>query len=274
MSLRELGITMDMVGPCAAESREQVLQSGAEAKKRGFLIVRSSVIKPRTRPSWDGIGVEIGARWLSESAEINNIIPATEVIDGHDAEVMINAMDKIRGKKRLVLWIGSRNQVHKLQQEIGSAVSGVDWVDVGIKNPMGADKEHWLGAVDHVIHGGASKDQLFMIHRGFKPGGRGCRNLPNWKMMEEVRKESGLPMVADPSHMGGSREKVMRIINQIWRMQNKGLVRVEGLMVEIHPTPEDAATDKGQQFSWNLYDQKLKKGMERWRESHRLPILV
>lgn len=271
----ELGMPINIVGPCAAESEEQVLQSGAEAKRRGFKIVRSSLPKPRTRPGWDGVGTVVGAPWLAKSAEINGIIPATEVINGRDAHEVINEMDKIRGAKKLLLWIGSRNQVHWLQQEIGSAIAGVDWVSVGIKNPMGPDEKHWLGVIDHLLSAGASLDQLLMIHRGFVPNApdkNGLRNVPNWKMVKSVREISKLPMIIDTSHIGGRFSQVLGMTKTVIENDLKGSIRVDGLMVEIHPDPKNAATDQNQQLSWMTYDNKLSQSINGWVERRKLLI--
>lgn len=244
-------------GPCAAESLTQVLVSGQEAVRRGIPIVRSSLIKPRTRPGWDGVGITTGGPWLAESANLNGIIPATEVLDGAQAAYLINEIARLCPNPLINFWIGSRNQVHSHQREIGEAVRGVSWAKVGIKNPMGRDDDHWLGAIEHVVEGGADPSQLFLIHRGYKPARWGQRNPPSLNSAKYVRERSQLPLILDPSHMGGEVNKVILLTRYFLWLHILRILEIDGLMLEIHPNPEKALTDRHQQLSWVVYDAKL-----------------
>jgi chorismate mutase len=248
-----------IVGPCAAESAEQVLVSGKEAQQRGIGIVRSSLVKPRTHPGWDGVGIETGAPWLEESAKVNGIIPATEVRDGGDVKELLSIV-----KQPIVVWVGSRNQNHWNQQSIGRAIKDRPDIMIGVKNPMAEDLDHWLGVVDHLVYGGADKSQIFLIHRGFKPASEGFRNTPNWELMKQAQEISGLPMVVDTSHMAGERNRVILITREIIERHVEHNIDFDGLMIEVHPDPAQAFTDASQQISWLDYDRYLNEMINHW----------
>lgn len=246
MNTSELERPIVIVGPCAAESREQVLKSARLAKMRGLTILRASLIKPRTEPGFEGVE-EKGIPWLEEVAMMG-LIPATEVFGVKDAERFIGSISGKLGKKVLP-WLGSRNQLHKTQQEIGSMIKGDSNTMLLIKNQPWEDERHWLGIVKHVVHGGADPSQLILCHRGFAPGKDGLRNSPDFEMSMRVKRETGLPMVIDPSHIGGRVDRVTEISHKVLVLGG-----FDGFMTEVHPNPADALTDQKQQLSWEQFD--------------------
>lgn len=242
---------INIAGPCAAESREQVLKSAQMAKERGVGTLRACLWKPRTTPSFDGVG-EKGIEWLGEVAQLG-LRPATEVLTENQASQVI---DNISGKlgKSILVWLGSRNQNHLIQRGIGNVVKGEKLVNILIKNQPWGSEDHWKGIISHVIDGGADPSQIILCHRGFFPGTKGLRNDPDFEMAMRVKKESGLPMLIDPSHIGGTTKSVLKIM-QLARSFEEDGVGFDGMMIEVHPDPSQAKTDKDQQLSWREFDQ-------------------
>jgi chorismate mutase len=180
-----------------------------------------------------------------------------EVLLAKEAEILMN---EILGKlphATLLLWIGSRNQNHPKQQAIGSAVAGEPRVKLMLKNQPWRDERHWKGMIGHVTHGGASEDQILLCHRGFAPWDKDSeqmRNIPDLAMAEKVQKDTGLPMIMDPSHIGGKASIVKELIQEF-----QDLPWVSGQLIEVHPDPEHARTDAKQQLTWEELGSILKE---------------
>ncbi len=246
-----------IAGPCAAESKEQILASIKEAKKRNINFLRISLWKPRTKPGFDGLQ-EKGLPLLVEAA-ILGVCPSTEVILPSHAEKVIKAVRKKVKNIDIMVWIGARNQNHYIQQEIARAISNEKGVYLMVKNQPWVSEEHWMGIIEHVLHGGIKKDHLLICHRGFTPNGHGnphnYRNVPDFIMAMKIKRQTGLPMLFDPSHTGGSAENVQLISRQA------SLYDFDGLIVEVHPDPKNALTDAKQQLTWKEFD-ALKKPKE------------
>lgn len=235
-----------IAGPCGIESREQALKTAEEAKLHGIEAVRLSLWKPRTKPGYDGVGLQ-GISWLIDVAQMG-LTPATEVIMPEDAEKVIDAVIK-NTNQNVLIWLGSRNQNHLIQQGIGKVIAGEPRAMLMIKNQPWQDREHWEGIVGHVLDGGASEDQLLLCHRGFAPGTNGFRNTPDFEMAIDLKQKTGLPIVLDPSHIGGSVENVLKVAKEgvCYRKNGTGF---DGLLVEVHPNPTQAKTDSKQQLTW------------------------
>lgn len=251
-----------IAGPCAAESRQQMLTSAEEAMRRGIETVRMCLWKPRTKPGFEGIGTE-GIPILLEVAQMG-VRPATEVLLPEHAEAVMNGVLGKDGNTRLLIWLGSRNQNHIIQRTIGSMIAGEPRVSLMIKNQPWKDKQHWEGIVDHVLSGGADPEQLILCHRGFAPMANGLRNPPDVDMALHVKHDVSqkhgidIPMIADPSHIaGGSPENV---IDMAIAMANHtsfidgNPMKFDGLIIEVHPNPTEALTDKNQQLRWEELD--------------------
>lgn len=242
-----------IAGPCAVESREHALETALEAKKRGIDIVRLNLWKPRTKPGFEGVGDE-GITWLLDVAQMG-LTPSTEVILPNQAEKLIDAVIK-NSDSKVLIWLGSRNQNHLIQREIGRVIAGEERTMLMIKNQPWSDEDHWKGIAEHVLSGGADESQLLMCHRGFKPGAinpDNLRNMPDFEMAIRVKRETGLPMIIDPSHMGGTRNNVIEIARQAMNYRKTGL-GFDGLIVEVHPDPDNALTDAKQQLTWGQFD--------------------
>lgn len=243
-----------IAGPCAAESAEQIMLSVKEAKQRGIDHLRISLWKPRTKPGFDGLG-ESGIPLLVKALELG-VNPATEVLIPQHAKAVMKAVLPILRNRQLLLWIGARNQNHYIQQEIARIASKDKRVLLLVKNQPWADEKHWQGIIEHVLTGGITKDNLILCHRGFGPSGDnplGLRNIPDFEMSMRIKKQSGLTMVFDPSHTGGSVPNVLKIAKQAAKYD------FDGIMIEVHPDPQNALTDAQQQLTWEQFDKLMSK---------------
>lgn len=227
---------MIIAGPCSAESLEQLRSTAWGLRRVGVNIFRAGVWKPRTRPGgFEGYG-SAALEWLSQIKEETGMLTATEVgCASHVAEALKAGID--------ILWVGARTSVSPFaMQEIGEALRGTD-AAVLVKNPVCPDPELWIGAIERLYNCGVTR--LAAIHRGFKiPGNTDYRNAPLWELAAGLRAQfPELPILCDPSHMGGARDK-------IWPLSMEALYRgYDGLIIESHYQPETALTDKFQQVT-------------------------
>ncbi len=235
--LPQINNPLIIAGPCSLETEEQTLETARMlAKDHRVFIFRGGVWKPRTRPgSFEGIG-SIGLKWLQMVREETGLPVGTEVANAqHTEEALKAGLD--------VLWIGARSTASPfVVQEIADVVKGTDAV-VMVKNPVNPDVQLWVGAFERLYQAGIKN--LVAIHRGFTPFRETqYRNYPNWKTVIELRRlMPNLPIICDPSHIGGKREYLFDISQKAFDM---GL---EGLMIESHRDPSCALSDKEQQLT-------------------------
>lgn len=240
-------------GPCAAESKEQIDIAIKEAKKRNIDFLRVNLWKPRTKPGFEGLG-EAGIPLMIRAAK-QGVNPGTEVLTPHQARVVMDAVLASSPTTKVLLWIGSRNQNHFIQQEIASIVARDKRAFLLIKNQPWISEEHWDGIIEHVLKGGISRDNLIICHRGFVPTGDnplGLRNMPDFEMSARVKTKAQLPMIFDPSHSGGSVPNVFNLAREASKST------VDGLMIEVHHDPKNALTDAKQQVTWSEFDEIVK----------------
>ncbi len=226
-----------IAGPCSAESEEQVLETAKLIEKdHRAMVYRAGLWKPRTRPgTFEGVGAE-GLPWLKKVKEQTRLLVATEVAKAEHVHQAIDAGVDI-------LWVGARTTVNPFSvQEIADALKGYD-VPVLVKNPINPDFQLWIGALERINQAGITK--LGAIHRGFSPNSESkYRNDPKWKMAIELKRLlPGLPIVCDPSHIGGSRELIEPVAQKAFDLQ------MEGLMIETHINPDVALSDAKQQVT-------------------------
>jgi chorismate mutase len=233
--LRESGRII-IAGPCSAESQEQVIETAKALAADGRVhFLRAGIWKPRTSPgSFEGVGTE-GFQWLNQAKSITGLPFATEVgSERHVYEALKHGVDMV--------WIGARTVSNPFTiQEIAEAIRGVD-IPVLVKNPLCPDINLWEGAINRFIRAGVS--QIGAVHRGFSYSGKSLlRNLPNWSIPLMLRERMPqLPIICDPSHIAGN-HNLVPIIAQ--RAMGIGL---NGLMVEVHPSPHQALSDAAQQL--------------------------
>ena len=225
-----------IAGPCSAESEEQVMSVASELKNRGITLFRAGVWKPRTRPGcFEGVGQE-ALQWLQRAKRELDIPVSTEVATAvHVEQALAAGVD--------LLWIGARTTANPFAvQEIADALRGVD-VPVLIKNPVNPDVDLWIGAFERINNAGVKR--LGAIHRGFSAyGEKFYRNAPQWQLPIEFRRRLGnVPMICDPSHIGGKRELVFSLSQQALDLN------FDGLMIETHCNPVCALSDARQQVT-------------------------
>lgn len=247
-----------VAGPCAAESKGQMLEAARALQNIGVDVVRGCWWKPRTQPGWDGVGKK-AAPWGSEITRMGMTV-ATEVLQPEHVIKVIKGIEENGGDpERVMMWLGSRNQNDRVQKAIGRSLvrNAPEQVKLLVKNQPWADEKHWIGIVKHLESVGLPPDRMIMVHRGFHPNGHdnpnGLRNIPDWEMVRRVKEQTGLPMLIDPSHIGGSVENVIGITLEA---SNTGLF--DGFIIEAHPHPDTARTDAKQQLSMD----RLKKLMD------------
>lgn len=244
-----------IAGPCSAESKEQVLSVADSLNKMGIKIMRAGVWKPRSRPgTFEGVG-EKALEWLCCAKEKYGMRIAVEVATReHLIKAISSGIDMV--------WIGSRSTANPfvvqeiadaLSSELTSSESKIDpnTFTVIIKNPVNPDISLWCGAVERIKASGIGN--IMLVHRGFTSYERSLfRNSPLWSLAIEMkRKYPSLPLLCDPSHIGGKREFVAQISQQAMDLM------FDGLMVEVHPNPDRALSDSLQQLTPDMLEELL-----------------
>ncbi len=245
-----------IAGPCAVENRTQMITSAQELKEMGINNLRASWWKPRTRPGFEGMGIE-AAPWAAEITKMGITIGTEVMIPDHVTDVINGIADNGGDPAKIFLWLGSRNQNQFIQRDITKRIKDEahNNTKLLIKNQPWGDEAHWLGIVDHVTDSGFPADRLILCHRGFSVFGRdnpdNLRNLPDYEMAMRVREITGLPMIIDPSHIGGNTENVLAVL------RNAQQYDFDGVMIEAHPDPKVAMTDAKQQLTFSVLNNLL-----------------
>ncbi len=225
-----------IAGPCSAETEEQVLKTAHALKEIPVDLFRAGIWKPRTRPgAFEGIGEE-GLKWLQRVKNETGLKTTVEVANTNHLELALKyEMD--------VLWIGARTTVNPfLIQEIAEALRGVS-IPVMIKNPVNPDLKLWMGAIERFQLAGIQ--DIAAVHRGFTSFEKEkYRNDPMWQIPIELKRiMPAIPLICDPSHIGGKRELLQVLAQKAMDLN------FDGLMIETHPDPDQAWTDKAQQIT-------------------------
>lgn len=236
--LKDFGLNHPIViaGPCSAETEEQVLKIAHQLKETDATVLRAGIWKPRTRPgNFEGVGA-IGLSWMQRAKEETGLLLATEVANKTHVDLALKAGIDI-------LWIGARSTVSPfIVQEIADALQGTDKI-VLVKNPVNPDLSLWLGAVERMHH--ADIKNLGVIHRGFSTYEKTrYRNNPEWQIPIDLQSRfPDLPLLLDPSHIGGRRDIIFKLC------QTALDLNYDGFMVETHFDPDNAWSDAAQQIT-------------------------
>lgn len=230
-----------IAGPCSAESEEQVLETAKTLAANGIKIFRAGIWKPRTKPGgFEGVGVK-GLKWLKRVKAETGMYVSTEVATAkHVFEALKYEID--------ILWIGARTSANPFaMQEIADALEGVD-IPVLVKNPVNPDLDLWIGAIQRLYNAGIRR--IGAIHRGFSTFDKKIyRNLPQWHIPIELHRQiPNLPIICDPSHIGGKRELIAPISQQAMDLN------FDGLIIESHCNPDCALSDAAQQVTPDVLD--------------------
>lgn len=225
-----------IAGPCSAESREQVLLAAKHIHAAGVPIFRAGVWKPRTKPgSFEGRGTQ-ALEWLREVKERYGLKVITEVATPEHLEQTLQyGLDGV--------WIGARTTTNPFAtQLIADSLKGVDTAVI-IKNPVIPDVDLWIGAIERIYNSGVRR--LAAVHRGFgTQQTTPYRNAPHWSVPIELhRRLPELCILSDPSHIGGRRDLISQLSQQALD------IGFDGLMIECHPTPDQALSDAAQQIT-------------------------
>ena len=227
-----------IAGPCSAETEEQTLDTARQLADLGIKIFRAGIWKPRTKPGgFEGVGSQ-GLKWLKKVKEETGMYVATEVATHqHVTEALAEGIDMI--------WIGARTSANPFaMQEIADTLKELNAdIPVLVKNPVNPDLELCIGAMQRIYNAGIR--QLGAIHRGFSTYGKHIyRNMPQWHIPIELRlRFPEMPIICDPSHIGGRRELIAPLSQEAFDMG------FDGLIIESHCNPDCAWSDAAQQLT-------------------------
>lgn len=225
-------------GPCAVESEEQILESAEAVYNAGAVILRGGAFKPRTSPyAFQGHG-EKGLKWLKAAGEKFEMPVATEIVSPAHIDIMRDYVD--------IYQIGARNmQNFELLKSVGKLGKPVI-----LKRGMSAKIEEWLMAAEYLLAHGT--DNVILCERGIRTFESYTRNTLDISAVPIIKKLSHLPIIVDPSHGTGIRGKVSP-------MALAGVTAgADGLMIEVHPHPEEALSDGAQSLYPAQFDKLMK----------------
>lgn len=228
-----------IAGPCAVESEDQVLDIARAVKAAGASLLRGGAYKPLTFPYRNERMFELGEkglRYLRQAGDEVGLPVVTEVVDVRLVEQVAKYAD--------VLQVGARNmQNFPLLQEVGRTGK-----PVLLKRHFGASLRDWLGAAEYILHGG--NERVILCERGVvvpHTHATTSRFIVDLQVVPAVREHSHLPVIVDPSHATFRRRYVAPIA--------RGAVAVgaDGIIVDVHPTPEQAAVDPLQALDYRAF---------------------
>ena len=226
-----------MAGPCSVETEEQIAASAAAVKKAGAKVLRGGAFKPRSSPySFQGLGEE-GLRMIRAAADAEGLKVVSEVMDVSQIELVTRYAD--------ILQVGARNmQNYTLLRELGKSRT-----PVLLKRGIAATIEEWLLSAEYVLSGGNM--DVILCERGIRTFESYTRNTLDISAIPVIQKLSHLPIVADPSHGTGLRDKVTPMARAAVA------AGADGLIIEVHPDPDNALSDGAQSLFPQQFDRLM-----------------
>ncbi|HWW91922.1 MAG TPA: 3-deoxy-7-phosphoheptulonate synthase [Vicinamibacteria bacterium] len=226
-----------MAGPCSVETREQVSSVARSVQTSGAKVLRGGAFKPRTSPySFQGHGEE-ALRWMRDAADELGLAVVSEVMDVRVIEMMLRYVD--------CLQVGARNmQNFDLLKELGRVRR-----PVLLKRGLSATIEEWLLSAEYVLAGG--NGQVILCERGIRTFENATRNTLDISAIPVVKKLSHLPILVDPSHGTGRRDKVIPMARAAVA------AGADGLLIEVHNDPEKALSDGAQSLYPDQFDRLM-----------------
>jgi 3-deoxy-7-phosphoheptulonate synthase len=226
-----------MAGPCSVESAEQILTVARQVRAAGAKVLRGGAFKPRSSPyAFQGHGEE-GLRWMRDAADAAGLAVISEIMDVRSVEMMLRYVD--------CLQVGARNmQNFDLLKELGKVKR-----PVLLKRGPAATIEEWLLSAEYVLAGG--NGQVILCERGIRTFEVATRNTLDLSAIPVVQKLSHLPIVVDPSHGTGRRDKVIPMARAAVA------AGADGLIVEVHNDPEKALSDGAQSLYPEQFDRLM-----------------
>lgn len=232
------GNVVVMAGPCAVESREQLLEAAKIVKAGGAQFLRGGAYKPRTSPySFQGLE-EKGLEYLAQAREITGLKIVTEVTEVEAVQTVAQYAD--------LLQIGARNmQNFRLLKEVGRCSK-----PVMLKRGLCATIDEWLNAAEYIMNEG--NPNVILCERGIRTYETYTRNTLDMSAVSAVKHLSHLPIIVDPSHGTGK-----------WRMVKPMsfaaiAAGADGLIIEVHPNPAKALSDGPQSLTPENYDEVMR----------------
>jgi 3-deoxy-7-phosphoheptulonate synthase len=224
-----------MAGPCSVEGEEQAFTIAAAVAKAGATVLRGGAYKPRTSPyAFQGLGEE-GLKILRRAADANGLSVISEVMDSQQVGLLARYAD--------ILQIGARNmQNYALLREVGHTQK-----PVMIKRGLSSTIEEWLLSAEHVMAQG--NQQVMLCERGIRTFETYTRNTLDLNAVPVVKELSHLPVIVDPSHGVGIRDKVAPMARAAIA------AGADGLMIEVHHDPDHALSDGAQSLYPAQFDE-------------------
>ena len=231
-----------VAGPCSVESREQILETALAVKEAGAHILRGGAFKPRTSPySFQGLGLE-GLRLLRWAGDEAGLPVVTEVLDPRMVRVAAEYVDAIQ--------VGARNmQNFPLLREVGRAGK-----PVFLKRGFGSRIDELLAAAEYILAEGNM--DVVLVERGIRTFETSTRFTLDISAVPVLREKTHLPVIVDPSHAAGKREYVPPLAKAALA------AGADGIMVEVHPRPDQALSDQRQQLTLDMFSRLM--GELRW----------
>jgi 3-deoxy-7-phosphoheptulonate synthase len=224
-------------GPCSVESREQIHIIAESVAKSGAKILRAGAFKPRTSPyAFQGMG-EKGLEFMREAAEKFGLFSVSEVMDASQIQMMIGYVD--------ILQVGARNmQNYHLLRALGEVRK-----PILLKRGMSATMEELLLSAEYILAGG--NPDVILCERGIRTFETYTRNTFDIAAIPVIKKLSHLPMIGDPSHGTGRRDKVAPMARAAVA------AGADGLLIEVHNDPDHALSDGAQSLDPGQFEQLM-----------------
>ncbi|MCB4791402.1 MAG: 3-deoxy-7-phosphoheptulonate synthase [Elusimicrobia bacterium] len=228
-----------MAGPCAVENKKVILEIAKAIKRSGAKILRGGAFKPRSSPyAFQGLGEE-GLKYLRFAADKEGLLVITEAMSSEQV--------KLVGKYADIIQIGARNvQNYDLLKEVGKQKK-----PVMLKRGMSTTIKEWLLSAEYIMSNGNYK--VMLCERGIRTFEDATRNTLDLNAVPVIKKLSHLPVIVDPSHGVGIREHV-------GTMAKASIAAgADGLIIEVHPKPEDALSDGAQSLLLDQFDRLMQE---------------
>jgi len=226
-----------MAGPCSVETKEQVTSVARSVQAAGARVLRGGAFKPRTSPySFQGHGEE-ALRWMRAAADELGLAVVSEVMDTRAIDMMLRYVDCFQ--------VGARNmQNFDLLKELGRVRR-----PVLLKRGMSATIEEWLLSAEYILAGG--NHDVILCERGIRTFENATRNTVDISAIPVVKKRSHLPILVDPSHGTGSRDRVTPMARAAIA------AGADGLLIEVHDDPDQALSDGAQSLYPEQFDRLM-----------------
>jgi 3-deoxy-7-phosphoheptulonate synthase len=230
--------TVVIAGPCSVESREQTVSTAFSIKESGATMLRGGAYKPRTSPyDFQGLGLE-ALKILRDAGDLTDLPVVTEVMSEEDVELVADYAD--------MLQVGARNMQNFALLRKLSKINR----PILLKRGASATVKEWLSAAEYLLHGG--NERVVLCERGIKTFDNSLRNTLDLASVALVKEMTHLPVIVDPSHATGKRSLISATAKAALA------VGADGVIVEVHPQPEIALSDKEQQLTFQGFAEMMR----------------